>query len=243
MTLTFKSMRISKTVIFLSFLLSGSLFNIAAQNKSDTISKFEIGIDFVRYNRNWIYQMKQYNSFLYPINSKDYIFDFIPSIFAKYSLGTCNLRFKYEYFKSNYSFTDHIADGGQYVFGNYKNNRILLGLEKHLIDSKFKVYYSLDFGISIFNFSGINAHSSGFGGSSGINYPFNINGLGLSMQPGLGIKYQIFKNLYINLESSIYFEKGLKRNDTFNLYSKNKFIPRPISLFGFSYAVHKKLSE
>jgi hypothetical protein len=86
--------------IAISFLLlSGYYQFLFAQSNSDTIPKFEAGIDFIRFNRNWIY----YSNELEPTDGNLYNFDLIPSLFLKLPIKKMALRFKYEFFKKPYS--------------------------------------------------------------------------------------------------------------------------------------------
>jgi hypothetical protein len=222
-------MTIFKPIIPFLFLLPGTFQNLTAQNNSRETSKFELGIDFVKFNRNWIY----YNDLLYPVNNSKYNFDLTPSFFARVHLEYFSLRLRYEHLKTPYLFRSNPSDLNKEVDGIFSNNRYLVGIEKNIFDSRIKSYVFIDLGLSGTNFNG--SYSESYGDPIvTISESFNIKGIGLSVQPGLGIKYRLFSNLYIDLESSVYFEKGADKNDTHNINPQNKLIPRPISLFGFS---------
>lgn len=222
-------MTVIKPLIFLSLLLSVSFNNLTAQNQYGMSKKIELGIDFASFNKNWIY----YNNLLHPVNTGDYNFDLIPSLFARFHFEAFSLRLKYEHFKTNYQFRTNTADSFEEVDGTFFNNRYLVGIQKFLIDRRIKFYGIFDFGLSQTNFKG--SYSSSPGGI-GVVYsePFNINGIGIIIQPGFGIRIGLFRNLFINLESSVYFEKGFDKNDPHFINPQNKIIPRPISLLGFS---------
>jgi hypothetical protein len=216
--------------IFISLLIS--IFNfcsLKAQNKSGMNSKYEIGIDLVRYNRNWIY----YNNSLHSVNADNYSFDLMPNFFAKVHFDYFSLRLKYEHLKKDYLFKTNSATINKKVDGTFSNNRYFIGVEKCLINNRMKSYAFFDVGLSETNFKGLFSTNQT---AHGVTHTesFNTDGVGIAFQPGLGIKYRLFSNFYINLESSIYFENGLKRDDPHLLNPKNKLIPRPISSFGFS---------
>jgi len=221
-------MIVFKPMIVFSLLLLVTFHNLAAQNKSEMTFKYEIGMDFARYNRNWIY----YN-LLHPVNTNNYNFDLTPSFFAKVHLYYFSLRLRYEHFKTHYLFRTNPSDLNKEVDGTFSNNRYLVGIEKYIFDSRIKSYVFIDLGLSGTNFNGSYSESHGDPKVTS-SESFNIKGIGLSVQPGLGIKYRLFSNLYIDLESSVYLEKGSDKNDTHNINPQNKLIPRPISLFGFS---------
>jgi len=63
------------------------------------------------------------------------------------------------------------------------------------------------------NFKGTYSDKQGGIGAI-ITESFSIDGIGIFVQPGFGVKYRLFKNLYVDLESSIYLEKGTDKNDT-----------------------------
>jgi hypothetical protein len=222
-------MTVFRPAIPFLILLSCTLQNLIGQNNTEQNPKFELGMDFVKFNRNWIY----YNDILHPVNNSNYNFDLMPSFFARLHFDYFTLRLRYEHFKTHYLFRTNSIDLFMEVDGTFSNNRYLAGVEKYLINRRIKSYLFIDFGLSGINFNGYYSASHLV---PGITDPelFNIRGIGLSVQPGLGIKYRLFSNLYINLESTVYLEKGFDKNDTHHINPENKLIPRPISLFGFS---------
>jgi hypothetical protein len=214
-------------VIFL--LLSGFHQSVFAQSKSDTIPKFEAGIDFIRFNRNWIY----YSSQLEPTDGNLYNLDLIPSIFLKLLIKKMALRFKYEFFKQPYSFETSSTDTYQEIDGNLIENRISIGVERYLNHKKFKLFYIIDCGISFSDFKGLYSYNDAFNTPS--TDPFNVNGITLFIQPGLGVKYKLSDNFDLNFESAIWLGKGYDSDDNHNINPDLRIIPRPISLFGLSY--------
>lgn len=226
-------MKATKSFILLTFLLTGFLPSIMAQNDSKINQGIEIGLDFIKFNKDWIY----YNDKYFPKDDKYYSFDFIPSIFVRAPLGKNSVRFKYEYFNDDYSFTTLTIDGFfANIEGKFLNNKVLFGLERNFIDSRFKAYGALDIGLSLFRFKGIHSYYSNiYEFVAPTSSPFKVNGFVISIQPTIGMKYRISSNISIMIESSLSFEKGFEKNDIYNVYQENKFIPRPISLFGLSY--------
>lgn len=212
-----------------SGILIASCMNLNAQNSSDTIPKIEVGVDFIRFNRNWIY----YSDLLQPTDGNLYDFDVIPSIFIKLPLKNKALRFKYEYFKKLYSFETSSIDTYQEVDGNLIENRISFGIENYLNDNKFKFFYIIDIGVSFTNFRGLYSNSDP--GNTVLTDPFNIRGITIFIQPGLGLKLKLSKKLDLNFESAFWIGKGFDNNDYYNINPNLRIIPRPISLFGLSY--------
>jgi hypothetical protein len=216
------------SIIFL-FLFFGIFQTLTAQNQCEMTSKFELGIDFASFNKNWIY----YNKRLLPVNINDYNLDFNPSFFARIHFEEFCLRFKYEHFKKNYLFRTNTTDAFEEVDGIFSNNKYFIGVEKYLINRRIMLSAIFDFGLSQTNFNG--TYSDKQGGIGAImTESFSIDGIGIFIQPGFGVKYRLFKNLFIDLESSIYLEKGTDKNDTHLINPQHKLIPRPISLLGFS---------
>lgn len=230
-------METPKSFMLLIFLLAGFLPSIMAQNDSKINQGIEIGLDFLKFNKDWVY----YNDTYFPKDDKYYSFDFIPSIFLRVPLGKNSLRFKYEYFNDDYSFTTHSFDFYyENIEGRLLNNKVLFGLERNFIDSRFKAYGALDIGLSLFRYKGIFSYYNGYDLLVSPSVPFKVNGFGISIQPTIGMKYRISSNINIMIESSLSFEKGFEKNDLYNMFQKNKFIPRPISLFGLSYTFKKE---
>lgn len=217
-------MAIIRRIIFFLVLLPGTFLTLSAQEQ-----KFEIGMDFVKYNRNWIY----YNDFRHPVNTSDYNFDLTPSYFFKLHFDYFTLRFGFESIKCNYIFETNSPDFFEKVDGIFFNNRYLAGVEKYLIDKRIKTYLFVDLGLSGTRFNGT-YYASQITPLIPLQESFKIRGLGFLIQPGLGIKYRLFSTFYINLESSVYFEKGYNKDDPHSINPSVKIVPRPISLFGFS---------
>jgi hypothetical protein len=210
-------------------ILSGFSRGLNAQIKSDTIPKFVAGIDFIRFNRNWIY----YSNQLVPTDGNLYNFDLIPSIFLKLPIKKLALRFKYEFFKKPYSFETSSIDTYQEIDGNLIENRISFGVERYLNHKKFRLFYIFDFGISISDFKGLYSYNDVF--NTPATDPFNVNGITLFVQPGFGVKYKISDKFDLNLESALWLGKGYDSDDNHNINPDLRTIPRPISLFGLSY--------
>jgi hypothetical protein len=192
--------------------------------------KVEVGIDFVRFTRNWIY----YNTYYHPISTPNYLLETVPSIFFRFPKQKYSLRLKYEFFKGFYYFKSGAFDINSTIDSKYNHNRFLFGAEKVYLNKRLKATLILDIGTSLSHYYGLYNMSSQ-GVPAPINPEFNFTSLGISLQPGLGFKFEIFKNLYANLESSIAIEKSIEPNDIYNINPDSKFIPRPISLFGLSY--------
>jgi hypothetical protein len=218
-------------VILLQLLLTGSALNSFAQDESAKKSKFTLGIDFIRFNRNWIY----YSDLLQPTDGSNYAFDLIPSLFLKLPIKKVSLRFKYEFFKKPYLFEANSIDTYRQVDGNLIEHRISIGLEKNLNDNKFTLFYIIDCGVSFSDFKGLYSYNN-------IDYTmfsdaFNIKGVTLFLQPGFGVKYKISDRIDLNLESAIWLGEGFDKEDTHDINPGLRFIPRPISLFGLSYKI------
>jgi hypothetical protein len=216
--------------IAISFLLLSGFYQfLFAQSNSDTIPKFEAGIDFIRFNRNWIY----YSNQLEPTDGNLYNFDLIPSLFLKLPIKKMALRFKYEFFKKPYSFETSSIDTYQEIDGNLIENRISFGLERYLNHKKFRLSYIIDFGVSFSDFKGLYSYNDVINNPA--TDPFNINGITLFVQPGLGVKYRLSDKFDLNLESALWLGKGYDSDDNHNINPDLRIIPRPISLFGLSY--------
>lgn len=208
-----------------------------AQNDSQK-KQLEIGLDLFRFNKDWIYY-KTYDAIL----TKDFIADAIPSIFVRIPVKNSTLRIKYEFYLKHYLFKTNGFDYSSTLDSKYYHNRMTIGLQRPIIDKRFKLLTFLDFGLSLMNYSGINASSSQGVPAPNSPDPFNINSIGVSLQPGLGIKYRIFNELSITIESAIILEKGFETEDHYSINPENKLIPRPLNMVGISYSFLKNSTQ
>jgi hypothetical protein len=222
-------MKIVKPLIIFLFLISSQLSSLIAQEKTNNNSAFEVGIDLARFNRNWVYQPT-----LHPVNGHDYAFDFIPSLFVKLQKEKFSLRLKYEYLAQNYSSRSITFDASEVLEGRLKENRLLFGLERNLINKRFSVYYLSDLGISLSNFNGKYAHTDITNLPPAPEY-FNIDQFTLFIQPGIGLNYKLSDRLAIKIESSVFIGKGFGNPDKDYILLNSRFTPRPVSAFGLSY--------
>ena len=219
---------ISLHLVFICVLLPNGI----SQSSIERNKEFEIGIDFARINRDWIY----YNSFLYPVNGNDYIVDLIPSVFVRFQHGNNALRIKIEYFQKDYAFTTHSYDFSMGIDGNLYDSKILFGYQRSLITTRsIKAYVFTDLGCSFYRYIGTQSSFNGWT-LEGTSVPFNITGLGLFVQPGIGFKIKTINRLWINLESSLFLGKDIANDDEYQIIQDKKFIPRPLSLLGLSYS-------
>jgi hypothetical protein len=221
-------MKTPKTLIISGILILFQLNLIQCQDTIQT-TKFEAGIDFIRFNREWVY----YSGSLNPSDGINYSFDLIPSLFLKMPLKKVSLRFKYEFFKKPYSFETNSIDDYQQIEGNLTEHRFSIGLEKYFLEKKFRLYYQVDCGISFSNFNGLYSYDNI--DLTVLSDPFNVRGITFFIQPGAGAKFALTGKLDLNLESALWFGKGYDRDDNHHINPSLRFIPRPISLFGLSY--------
>jgi hypothetical protein len=228
-------MKSSRSIILLPLLWIGASPDLAAQSKTIANPKFEFGIDFVRFNRNWIYYSEQ----LQPTDGNLYSFDLIPSIFMKLPLKKQSLRFKYEFFKKPYSFETSSPDSYQRIDGDLIEHRFSVGIERYLSSKTFRLFYLIDAGITFTDFKGLYSYNDIIDYTL-LSDPFNITGITIFVQPGIGLKYKISEKLDINLESALWFGKGYDKDDNHDINPNLRFIPRPVSLFGLSYKFVKK---
>lgn len=223
---------LKRSSLYLFFiLLTFSSDCIYSQVNLDNLRKFDIGIDFLHYNKNWI----SYNDILIPKNGRFFDLSLIPSPYFIFNNKKYSYRLKYEYANQNYWF---IPDGFDYfdeINGVYKNGRILMGIQKNLINKRIIFYPFLDFGISKFTFSGIHISSNPITWIR-TELPFYIKGGGFSLQTGFGSRYTIYKNLFINMETAYFIEKTIQSGQPIFLIQNPKFIPRPLNLVGIGYA-------
>jgi hypothetical protein len=152
-------------------------------------------------------------------------------------MNKSTLRFKTEYFQSHYLFNTHGSDLFQEVDGEFKEGRLSFGVEKYIINKRIKIYQLIDCVFSFSNFKGLYTYM-GYTGSTGTE-PFNINAFGIALQPGFGLKYRLFGNINLSLESSVFFGKGFDKNDIHQINPENRLILRPVSLLGLSYSFNK----
>jgi hypothetical protein len=225
---------------FFTLLIISLTLNLScsyAQDHSESISRFEIGLDFLNYNRNWQYYNGIYRHVhgfsLEPINGRNFVLEAIPSVYAKIPLNKYSFRLRFEYFQTHYLFNS-LYGISRHVDGDFKEGRILSGIEKNIINKRIKVYYLIDFALSVSNYKGLYTYYGGVPHSNGIEQ-FNINSFGVALQPGLGLTFKVTDKLNLCLESSVLFGIGYDQNDNYNINQGSRLIPRPISLLGFSY--------
>jgi len=222
-------MKTVKLLIILVFLISTLPINLVAQDQNKSKSTLELGIDFARFNRNWVYIPN-----LDPNNGHEYEFDFIPSIFVKLPKDRFSMRLKYEYLATNYSSHSITIDAYQALEGRLKEHRLLFGFERNLINKKISIYYLSDIGISLSNFNGKYAQSNITISPPTPEY-FTINQYSVFIQPGVGFKYKLSNRLAIKIESAVFIGKGFEKPNKDYILPNSKFTPRPISAFGLSY--------
>jgi hypothetical protein len=222
-------MKTVKLLIILVLLILTLPKNLVAQDQNKSKSTLELGIDFARFNRNWVYI-----NGLHPNNGQEYGFDFIPSIFVKIPKDRFSMRLKYEYSANNYSSHSNYYDGYQALEGRLKEHRLFFGFERNLFNKKISAYYLSDIGLSFSNFNGKYIQSNI------LNIPpipdyFNIDQFTLFIQPGVGIKYRLSNRLAIKIESAVFIGKGFEKPKKEYILPNIRFTPRPISAFGLSY--------
>lgn len=155
------------------------LSNISAQDKTNFISRFEIGLDAFNYNKNW----QDYGNLLKPLDGQHKVLEAIPAIYAKSRMNKYSIRYKIEYFQSDYLFQSYNRST---IDGMFKEVRILSGIEKYIIKKSFKIYYVINFALSFSNYKGLYTHFSSITSSYGVEN-FNLNSIGFGLQPGFGI--------------------------------------------------------
>jgi hypothetical protein len=222
-------MKTVKSFIILLFLISTLANNLVAQDHNKSKSALELGIDFARFNRNWVYMPT-----LHPNNGHEYAFDFIPSIFVKLPKDRFSLRLKYEYLATNYSSHSMSFDASQALEGRLKEHRLLFGFERNLINKKISIYYLSDIGLSLSNFNGKYVQSNITNSPPTPEY-FKIDQFTLFLQPGVGFKYKLSNRLAIKIESAVFIGKGFEKPNKGYILPNSRFTPRPISAFGLSY--------
>jgi len=222
-------MKTINPLIILVFFISALPINLLAQDQNKSKSAFELGIDFARFNRNWVYIPNQH-----PNNGHEYAFDFIPSIFVKLPKDRFSIRLKYEYLAKNYSSHSNSFDASEALEGRLKEHRLLFGFERNLINKKISIYYLSDIGISLSNFNGKYAQSSITNSSPTPEY-FKINQYTVFLQPGVGFNYKLSNRLIIKIESAVFIGKGFENPNKDYILPNSRFTPRPISAFGLSY--------
>jgi hypothetical protein len=213
-----------------SILIIALIFDLSyvtAQDQTNFISRFEIGLDALNFNKNW----QDYGNLFKPLDGQHYVLEAIPAIYAKSHMNKYSIRYKIEYFQSDYLFQSYNRST---IDGLFKEVRILSGIEKYLIKKRFKVYYLIDFALSFSNYKGLYTHFGSIAPSYGVEN-FNINSIGFGLQPGFGITYKINNHLNISLESSILYDNGFETKDIYSINQERRLIPRPISIFGLSY--------
>jgi hypothetical protein len=220
-----------KKILLFTFFSLGLLSNIFSQNLQESNKKVEIGLDFMRFNEDWFYN----NGYMFPVEGNGYMFDYIPSIYVRFIKAKNALRLKFEYFQKDYSYNSDTYDFTWGEDGNYKNARLLCGYQRFLINKPIVNLFAFsDLGLSYYNYNGFETTFNGWT-MEGTKVPFNIDGIGISIQSGLGFKFKIIKGISIDLESSLLLEKSFDISDQKLLLQDIKFIPRPLCLLGISY--------
>ncbi|MDX9811788.1 MAG: hypothetical protein RBU28_05340 [Bacteroidales bacterium] len=220
-----------KKIFLFVFFLSGFLSDIYSQDTLESNKKIEIGLDFMKFNEDWFYN----NGYLFNVEGEKYIFDFTPSVFIRFINNRNALRLKFEFFQNDYSYDSDSYDFTWWEDGNYKNARLLCGYQRFLIDKTIVKFFAFsDLGLSYYNYKGFEGTYNGWT-MEGIRKPFDINGIGISIQSGLGFKFKLIRGISIDLESSILLERNIDTSDEKLLLQDIKFIPRPLCLLGVSY--------
>lgn len=220
-----------KNIFLLIFFVSGFLSDVYSQDYLGSNKKIEIGLGFMRFNEDWFYN----NGYSFNVEGEKYILDFTPSVFIRFINNRNALRLKFEFFQNDYSYDSDTYDYTWGEDGKYKNARLLCGYQRFLIDKTIVKFFAFsDLGLSYYNYKGSFGRFNGWT-MEGTEAPFNIDGIGISIQSGLGFKFKLIRGISIDLESSLLLEKSIDTSDEKLLLQDIKYIPRPLCLLGVSY--------
>jgi hypothetical protein len=224
--LLLKNLKFIIYTILMFFIYSGSS---SSQDTLKSAPKISIGIDFFNVNSNWIYV----NDYLYTQNGKDCRAKLIPSVFIRLPKNHYSFRIKSEFINNKYSCASIEGIKPQEISGTLNEGRILFGIEKYLKLNKIKVYPFLESGISISDFKG--SYFMSFSPVI-VSLQFDVRSFGICIQGGLGLRFQIIKDINLVIETSVLVDHGFVTNDNFSVYPENRFVLRPINLFGLDYS-------
>ena len=222
-------------ILFLFSFIFTATYETSAQIDSMNKRKLEIGLDFVGYNNF----TNPFNFFYQPDNVPEFRFDYIPAFFVRSPFGKNSIRFKYEYAQFSGLYSTNSFDFWSHIDGKLSHNCLLFGFERNFINSRLKFYGSIDLGLSHSVFKGLYSSFNGWSLEHIINEPQKIKAYGISINPGIGFKYDLSNKVSLTIESSLTAEKIKTKNDPHYVYDPSLFIIRPISLVGVSYSFMK----
>lgn len=191
----------------------------------------EAGIDFLRFHNN-------FNPFGFTFHREGgREFDLVvgPAVFIRAPFGRNALRLKYEISQTREKYSTNSFDFSEDIYGVYTRNAVTLGIERYFVNRRFKLYGSADIGFAFIGFRGLYSAFREASMDYILDDPQDIKVFGVSVNPGIGIRYELFRNVNVILESSVAVEESMVQNDPYRLYQNMRLIARPVSLFGISY--------
>lgn len=214
---------ISVIVIFTSLSFS--------QDANYPNQKFEIGLNIYAYKGNLIAPGWKFDD------------QFVPRYFngglIKFHKNKIKLRIGYDFFKYHLRYvlseiTD-VADYDRSVDGIFNRHKLYFGMEKEILQSRVRPFIFADLGFYYSRYIGDLAETSGWSGD--INYyKFDAKSLGLTLQCGPGVKFNLTKNFLLNYEMTLAIDKNLVvKNDSHRIMPGFVIKYNPIHLIGISY--------
>ncbi len=214
-------------------LLIFQLFAVASFAQSQSDSNYSIGIKLLAVDE----QPKLLNEVR--DNSKFYTSG-LNGVMLKINDNQISYRFSAYTFKENdYSFTNGCTNC-ETVNGKYNSLDLKIGFERSLIYSRLQPFYGMDLGYKRANFDGTASDKT----TSNFLYNVNIEKNAATVNPFIGLKYNVLRALTISAEAGFDFirtsDKEIKTQENNTLISSNNFIrfqynSRPLAQLSLQY--------
>lgn len=200
--------------LLLLFIIQLTAIAVFAQSQSD--SNYSIGIKLLAIDE----QPKLLNEVR--DNSTFYISG-LNGLMLKINDNQISYRFSaYTFKKNDYSFKNECSNC-QIVNGDYNSLALKIGFERSLIYSKLQPFYGADLGFKRVAFDGQSTDQT----TGAFLYNVNIEKNAATINPFIGIKYNIVRTITISAEAGFDFirtsDKEIKTQANNTLISSNNF--------------------
>ncbi len=202
-----------KKILFVTII---QLLAIAVFAQSQSDSNYSLGIKLLAVDE----QPKLLNEVR---NNSKFYTSGLNGLMLKINDNQISYRFSVYTFKENsYSFTNECTNC-ETVSGKYNSLDLKIGFERSLIYSRLQPFYGADLGFKRANFDGSSADMS----TSLLLYTVNIQKNAITVNPFIGLKYNIVRSLTISAEAGFDFirtsDKEIKTDANNILISSNNF--------------------
>ena len=220
-------MKLKQIALFFLLMLISSLS--FGQKTPEAYRKLSLGLNTFSYHDNMVSRF----------GIKGSLAQTFSGAFIKFQLKKFQLRGGYDYAQNHikYVLSEEIGvnDYDEGVDANYKQHKIYIGIEKDFLKTILRPYAFVDATYYLSKYKGDKWEFSGWDLQT-TSYRFDLKSKAVGVMLGLGIKYNLSKNILINYEASI--ETGsvkVLNDDPHHVMPTSILAYHPINVLGISY--------